>query len=403
METIEKNYSDNWKHLGSVIIYQRPEFQFHSEVIITELDDCLIKHITQAKLYNTMNPTNVEIFANDLIDLFQKECIDKSIIVISNQVNQNKLNLDIIKRKIESIAEDLHIPILCMFALKPNCFMKPHTGSWRLLNAYYKKYGGSIIHKATVVSNEGGLIVETNNKNGQILKKVISSDVDRAFAWNINVPFKSIDEYLGWENQCPFKWDNKIISPEIRDLYLQQVKKMSRPNIFHELANLGECDYHVIMVMGAPRSGKTRLSKYIVDKWRASPFGDHNAIERLGTDEYTFSRRINTFKKLVDNRISVIIDGKCHTNQLRLPFIEYMKGRNIPILFIEVNCGLEMAKVFNHACVEESNTEKTMLYKTRLYNIYKAECERPKTNKHLKYILYTPDIEDRQVIMRYRY
>jgi hypothetical protein len=317
-------------------------------------------------------------------------------------VNTNKLNIDIIKRKIEKIVDKLKIPIIGFFAILPNCFMKPHTGMWKLLNAYYKTYGNSSIHNAVVVSNEGGMIIE-NEKKGIVTRNVCYSDIDRAFAHNIGMKYQNIDEFLGYDDKFEFSWDNKIIPPEVRELYIEQINKLSQPNIFKELGKFGDCDIYVIMVMGAPRCGKTLFAKMILSKWKKSLFGHRNAVHRLGMDKYTNKLRLSTFKKHIDDRISVILDGNCHTDELRNPYLDHIKNTNIPILCVEVNCGLEMAKVFNHSHVEETTGDKIYLYKTREYNIYKSMYKKPKTTKNLRYILYPPNIEERDAIMKYRY
>jgi len=395
-------YSDYWKKLGTVLIYHHPNFQFYNDVIIVELDDCLIKNITQTKLYNTMNVSNIELYSDEFSKKLQKESVSKSIVVISNQVNKNRIITDFIKRKVEEITQILNIPLLCIFAIQPNCFMKPHTGCWRLLNTYYRKYGNTQIYKAMVVSDEGGLINEYEKK-GVIIKRVCSSDIDRAFAWNTKLPYYSIDEYLNDEQNYPYKWDGKIISPEVRSLYVQHIKTLTNPKILQTIKSFGNRDAYVIMIMGAPRSGKTRLAKKLITKWNKDIIGEDHAIERLGLDEYSKISRFRQFKKLINGRFSVIIDGSCHNDELREPYIEYLRGRNIPILCIEINCGIQMAKVFNHAYVEEANSDQTVIYKSADYNIYKAEHGRPIESKNLKYILYTPQIEERPAVMLYRY
>jgi hypothetical protein len=82
-----------------------------------------------------------------------------------------------------------------------------------------------------------------------------------------------------------------------------------------------------------------------------------------------------------------------------------LKGKNVGVLFVEINIGLEMAKVLNHACVDSSRDESVVLYKSRDYNIYKATFERPTAEEcpggH--FIAYSPLIEQRNNVMLYRY
>ena len=101
----------------------------------------------------------------------------------------------------------------------------------------------------------------------------------------------------------------------------------------------------------------------------------------------------------------MIIDGACHTEYLRNPFINYIKEKelNVSILYIDVNVGLEMAKVFNHVCVEESQNEATAVYKIRDYNIYRSYFKKPKTDSNSTFITYYPRIEDKKTVMYNRY
>lgn len=405
METYDKPYSANWKHLDSILLYKTNDFQYHSDVIITEFDDCLIKHITSTKLYNTMNITTVEVYADDLIKQLKEDSSSHSIVVISNQINASKLNLDMIKRKVEGIVDDIHMPLLCIFPLKPNRYMKPHTGCWRFLNMYFKTYGGRNIRKAIVVSNEGGLIEEKTKRNGDYVSKVVASDVDRAFAWNVGIPYMAIDEYLGLIDNVKYIWDRRIIEPKNRMLYIEHTKKIESIDIFKELAKLGNLDYYIIMIMGAPRCGKTKLANEFIKKWRGSNFGKFNAIRRVSKDKMTKARRLREFKKCVDDRISVVIDGECHTRFLRKPYLDHMQKKDfiIPILCVEVNCGICMAKIFNHAYVEEAKVDNAYLYKIKEYDIYRSTIERPTNNKYIKFVQYIPDIEERPTITQFRY
>lgn len=403
MNSLEQSYRDNWKNLGTILTFRNNYFQFKSRIIIVELDQCLVKSMSQAKIYNTRNNYDFEIYEPDLIKKLQEASKDHSIIVLSNHINTNKLNIDIIKRKVEMVALILKIPIIGFFALKPNCFMKPHTGMWKLIHAYYRKYGNRNIDNAIVVSNEGGMIWEKKTRSG-IRRTVAFRDIDRAFANNIGVKFKSIDEYLDDCQPLDYEWDRRIIAPEIRAMYVEQIKKCKNENVFQLLGQFDSCDIYVIMVMGAPRSGKTRLSNSIVQKWQNSPFGEMNEVERLGMDEYTNKRRYGKFKQLIRNRISVVIDGDCYSNDLRRPFLMHIRDKNIPVLLIEVRCGLQMSKVFNHAHVEQSSDMSTYVYKKYHYDIYRSARSIPtKRSKMLKYTLHMPAIDETQYVMSFRY
>jgi histidinol phosphatase-like enzyme len=253
----ETQYSDNWIDLDTLLVYKSPDFKFRPNVIITELDGCLINHITTYQIYT--KKYTFDIFNEEFLGRLKKS--DYSIVVISNQINNNKLITDMVKRKTEFLAS-LGISIIVMFPIKPNYFMKPHTGCWRLINAYYRKHGREI-SSVLVVSNEGGLLV-TNGK-----KEIHTSDIDRAFAHNIGGTYKSIDEFLDSSIEVPYAYDKNIIDPNIRNIYCEYLEKTPRVDVFDELQKFGNREFYIIMIMGPPRCGKTTLAKTIenIDPW----------------------------------------------------------------------------------------------------------------------------------------
>jgi bifunctional polynucleotide phosphatase/kinase len=418
---LENEYSKNWKSIGTLLIYKSDNFQFKSSVIITDLDDCIIPYISAKKIYDKYNKYDITIHT-DLITQLKKENSDKSIIVLTNQDNTSKLNIDMIKRKVETFIEKTQIPILIFCALKNNKFAKPHTGMWKLLNVYYKKYGSCSICNSLVISDEGGLITEKTTKKGIYSSKINVTDIDRAFANNINSKYNTIDEYLGLVDKKPFRWNMNIISPEVRELYCDEIERYMKERnnnildlknlynnfIFKELAqfNIEEFinDTFAIIILGPPRGGKTTVAKNIVTKWKNSNFGNTHAIELLSQNDMTNRKRLNQYTKLLDDRISVIIDGDCHISNVQNQYVRIAHERKIPILFIEVNPGIEMAKVLNHAAVEDAGDENTILYKDDVFNIYKSLYKRPTfDNIKSRYIMYCPIINKKNSIMQYRY
>lgn len=397
---------EHWKYSSSLLIYQSPGFQFQSGIIITELDGCVIKSISKSKLYDTYTQHNIE-HHDAFIKKLKIDCKDKGIVILSNQCNASKLNIDMIKKKTEAFMKASGIPILAIFALTENQFMKPHTGLWRMLNAYYKKEQ-SKIYSAVVISDEGGII----NNVSKTTK--VHRDTDRAFVHNIcnsqyvdditKVSYNTISEYITGRIEKKYIWNNDIIPPEIRTQYDEHIKGVKNKNIMAMIQDIGSKDAYLIMVAGAPRCGKTAVAKSLVKLWRNGEIGRKHAIHRLDLDKYTKSRRVTMACKMLDDRISVIIDGECHTDALREPYIEYLIDKpNIGFLFIDVTVGIEMAKVFNHACVEESKDDQTTLYKSAQYDVYKSTYQRPTEIKTMRYMTFTPTIINKPSIMLFRY
>ncbi len=412
--SIAYDYSPYWKDLGSVLVYQTPDFQYHSRILITDFEGCLIDKISSAKLYHSINPESISAYDDAFVKQICADAKDKSIVILSNQVGSNKLNIDMIKRKIESFISMYKIPLLAFFALKPNKFSKPHTGMWKLLRTYYQTIGHTNIAKASVVSDFGGRIIETANKSGKIKTTYDNSDIDRAFAHNAQLKYHTIKEYLqntydseyaitDDKSEAPvfsekFIWSKKYLEPAIRELYLNTLAQYKNPNIFAKLATAGEVPAYMIMVYGAPRTGKTTFAREIIRKWRKSEFGKKNEIKRLGLDKYTKNSRIRHAKKFLLDRISIIIDGDCHTDAQREPLIKHANELNIPVFHVEVNPGIAMSYLFNHVAVEKATDEATIIYPERDFLIYQSAVKRPVDN-----ILYCPAIKRSVELMEFRY
>ena len=393
-------YSSHWKDLGSVLAYIHAGFAFNTNVIITELDDCICKKITIAKLYDIKNKASIE-FDDQLLKKLIRENTNCSIVILSNQLNHSKLTIDSIKIKLEAFVERTKIQVLAFFALKQNSFCKPHTGLWRLLTAYYKRKSLSI-SKVTIVSNYGGTIVVKERKE-TISESVEYSDCDRAFANNISCDFMTVSEYTECvesrllpktKQVVKFLYNHSIIQPEIRELYANELDKKTNINIFKELGTMSVANY-LIIILGPPRSGKTTLTNEIISKWRNSSYGDYNAVEVLyGSGA---KRLINSYKKTIANRISVVLDG-CDLASINT-YIKIAESHSAGVLAVIIDCGIEMAKVLNHVYVEESTNENDTVVKLQDYCIYRSKFTAPSC----KYVMYYPKIDRRNTVMKFRY
>ncbi len=392
------DYSDNWKDLGSVLVYQSPTFQFKSHVVITDFEGCLIKKIAPTKLYHSIDPKVITPYNEDFLKQIKKESGDYSIIIISNVFGTGKLVTDSIKYKMELFCARYEIPLLALFAVKRNRLSKPHTGMWSFLSGFFKKFGDSAIQKACVVSDFGGRLAEHETVRGLIKIKPDSTDTDRAFAHNIGIPYHTIAEYLDPEKKEKFNWNSNCLSPELRALYVDKLAEYKNPNIFAKIFDMGYSDTYMIIIYGAPRSGKTTLARELTKKWKSSTYGQSHAIKRFGLDKYSKAKRLSAVRKALENRISVVIDGFSHTQQLREPFELMAEATKTPILYIEVNPGLGMAHIFNHVAVETAIDEDVELYDMKEYLFYKSKVVRPKGA-----ILYCPVIKKTKQVMEFRF
>lgn len=394
--TFNYEYSKYWHDLGCVLMYRHPSFQFNKKIILTDFENCLINKLSSSKLYHAIDPTSITAYNSEFIKVLQSEYVDIGVVIISNVIGTGKLVIDSLKRKVEAFYECFQIPILGLFALKPNKLMKPHTGMWKLLKEFYLTRGYEI-SKACVVSDFGGRLVERELRNGSVQVKADNTDMDRAFANNLNLPYKTILEYLKSDKKEKFKWNNHCLDPSHRRIHIEKLSVYENPNIFNRLFAT-KADTYMLLVYGAPRTGKTTLCMSLLEKWESSTFGKTHNIIRMGTDNYSKKSRITNAKKALADYNNIIIDGGVHTNDLREPFLKLAAEYNTSILFIEVNVGINMAQIFNHVTVETANNFTTLLYDTKDYHLYNSKVTRPQNT-----LIYCPVINQTKQVMEYRY
>lgn len=384
-------YSESWKLEKTFLYYKSPSYNFHNYLYVVDLEDCLINYKSISKAYK--EEFKIEIFSKDLIRKLINNSHNHNTVIISNQICPNKRNIDFIKKRIEQFIETTNLPLLCLFALKPNFYMKPHTGLFKVLKYIYKKAGVTLKNvNINIISNEGGLYDEETNQ--------YTTDIDRAFANNIGCKYLSINEFLGYNDNLKFKWGSKIIVPEVRKEIIDKINKNYTADILEKILS-NKTDFYVILVTGPPRSGKTRLCKDIIKLWNNHEINKTSTLEFIDSS-VTKSKRINCFKKFTDDRISVLIDGNCHTNELQEPFIKHLsKNKKINhIIMIDIYIGMFISKLFNHIHLEVTKSPNTLLYKDKDYDIYNSMKE---INKNIKCLKYIPKIVSNSTIENYRF
>jgi len=399
-------YDENWKELDTILLYQSHDFKFNSNIVIVELDNTLIKSVSKKKLYENQfdeNNKSIELYLDNTMRKFKSN--EFSVIILSNQISKNDNNYDIIKLKVKKFIEKTNIPILAFFALRPNYFMKPHTKLWILLKQYYKLRNKDI-KNGMVISNNGGMFVEKyHKKTDSVTGKFISDDIDRAFANNIGLTFISIENFLEiTNNKSKLKWTSSIIPPELRIELIEELRNYKNKNIFNELENLGKnYDTYLIIVFGAPCSGKTTLSREIIKTWRSNKLNENKAIKFYSGNLYSVNKINNLTKQALENRISVLVDGEFPNNNYRKFIVDVAKKNNSGILYIEVNPDFEMSKLLNHIRVETSNDPKIELIPTNKFYEYRGKYIKPVVDKNSSYILYKPNLIPTNILTKFRF
>ena len=289
--------------------------------------------------------------------------------------------------------------MIAFFCLKCNYFAKPYTGIYNLIKVMFQKYGGISIKNTTIVSNNGGLnFIATRQKYYNQY-----SDIDRKFAHNIYAKYLSVNEFLRENSlmEIPefkhsgFRWEDNIIPPDIRELYINQLDSFEHTDILEKISKMAKKDSYLIILLGPPRCGKTRYAKDLLTRWEKSQLGENNVLEY-------HNKYIETkFKKTLNTRISILLDGNYYCDKQREPIEKIITEYNAMVCYVEINIGIEMAKLFNHIAIDDNHDEKTTLLKYDEYRSFKSKFTKPK--KYDLYLVYYPKIELNDFILHHRY
>ncbi len=386
-----QTHRTEWELVDSVLIYCPKKFVPHSNVMIIELEDCLIKKISRQGIYHKIVQKDIAIYDQEFFHKLSKLSSSCSIVILSNAIFTGPSSLDLIKTKLEIAMEKLGFEYLAFFATMPNRFSKPHTGLFQLLKGYFKQLG-TPVQCAMMVSNNAGRIYQVGART-----KVDTNDTDRAFASNCDIVFQTVNEFMERTGKEDFNWNNMCLPPEIRIEYLEKIGKYENPSVFKEIAK-SDADVHIILLWGAPRCGKTTYANNLVRAWDSSDYGDNHAIQRLGLDMHGQTARINKAKKLLEQRISIIIDGHCHTSVLRTPFEQIAKEFKANIIYIELNPGIYMADFFNHWAIETSQNVEECIVPENQYRSYNGYLTTPNNT-----LIIVPEINLSSKQLKFRY
>jgi hypothetical protein len=300
------------------------------------------------------------------------------------------------------------VPIIAVFALKRNCFMKPHTKMWTLIKKYYKmecKENMGQVKEAVLISSRGGYSEEIFDKKlDRIVHKKISDDVDLAFAHNIGVRFINIDHFFDMvSNPKAPQWNSEIIAPEFRKEYIEQLALHENEDIFRIWMSLPRTDNYMIMIMGSPTSGKTTLAKEIMTRCAKSKWGEKNKLMYLNNTDNTLTRLKKLTKKYISERCSILLDGEFPNEHYRGDLIDIAIQNNMSYLIINVNPGLEIARLLNHVRIETCGDLDELTPKSK-YIEYRGRYIKPVvSSSHGAYLVYKPKIIVSDILMNYRF
>jgi predicted kinase len=286
---------------------------------------------------------------------------------------------------VKNIIKEMNIPISVFISRDYDNFRKPHLGMWEKFIELRKNKSFSIKDSYYCGDSDG----ITN----------IKSLSDLYFAYNIGIEFKTIDEvFLKKEKEIykiPYPLPLMELFPKNEDnVLINKLKSFIEP--------------HIIILIGAPASGKTTFSNYLVsleyDILNLDSIKDTNKflesykekIEKIAKD---FSENKNVRNIVIDNTNPVYInkeDAKRNYNLPRKNFIDIAMKNKIKVYAIWFNFSKNLVNHLNGVRVSLRGKNIPDI----VYSTYFKYLQSPSINENINEIItlteppYIPDIEN---------
>jgi bifunctional polynucleotide phosphatase/kinase len=339
-------------------IHEEPEFLYYNKIAGFNFDDTLV-------LYNNFKPKNKRIIPK-LIELHEKKY---SIVIFSNQTDimKGKCSKEEFQERFDNFIKAITIkgiPIIGLFSIKKNFCHKPYTGMWKILLSLYEKSRFPIPQsdQSMYVGNLGGRSF-VNKK--YIKRKADYGCVDRAFAFNVSMKYRTPDQFFNDEKILrTWSYEDDILTKEERIQIQKDSENIVNPfkyGVRHFIKKyFGGLKQFLIIMVGPPKSSKTTTVNFIKDDTKHCV--DEKKIRKwividmnkFGKSKKNVSKKC--LKKITEEIMygnSVIIDGTNHTKEIREDFISLIRDYvEVGILVIEMVVPINVSKHLNHMKIE---------------------------------------------------
>lgn len=365
-----------------------PHFKFRGNIIVVDLDNCLVKKSTPKQ----MEDSGPVIFNQPFFTAIMEESKTKDIVVLSNQPVRTGIAENQLKMKIHFLTVVCKLPLLVMVAFERNKFWKPHTGMYQLLKNIYAQRDVPI-QRVKFVSNLGGVFFTTPEKK---VIKMRNDATDRDMAANCGVDYFTIDEFLDSDYVESYLIEAQSIPPQFRMRHIREINAMDRVTLMQQVQE-SKAQAHLILISGVPGGGKTTVAASLMKEWNESVYGKTNAV-KLFTLTQTQKAPIAKFERILSNRISIIVDGHGDTAKQRAPYEQLASKLSVRLLHVYVSPGELMASILNRFAVEKSDQTIKLIHGKTEYDAHRG------IYVPAKYTLeYIPRIQEHELMLKFRF
>ena len=286
---------------------------------------------------------------------------DYTIVIFTNQKNLIKKNKDKeFNIKIKNIQKYFNVPINIFVSTEDDHFRKPCTGMWELFIELLRNYNSNlkILEESFYCGDAAGRYYDESHRD--------HSYVDKFFARNV--------KQIGYEN-IEFKLPEDIFNQSLKPYYDQDydiyyidglhdipIKNFPWDVIDEALQK----QPYIIMMVGPPASGKTTLSKEILQRYQL------DNIHYYSNDAKSSQTYL---KQIIKQNLNIIIDntnGPKNTRNKIYDLIDSKQEYNK--VLINFDFPREMCNHLNNVRMNELKVKKIPKV---VYNIYYKRFEKP--------------------------
>lgn len=290
---------------SSIIYYISNNFTYMPSIACFNLYDTLVKRKNSA----SSNMSDIIIY-DEIVNITLNNLNNKaSFVIFTDQINKSFNSIKLLLKKITIL---LKFPFIIICSTKDNCFKKPNTNMWKILENLYKFKEKTInVDKSLYIGSQAGdYIKSTKNYN---------SDVDRAFAYNLGLKFTIPCSFFTKDILAiKWRWNNNVLNNNQKRELLETSKKLSEPDLFVELKKINTSknptDTVVFLILAPPSSGKTTLCNRIKESWDKEMQHITNKLLITDRNNYTSSNQYyNAIDIFLQNNRSIIIKNDFYT------------------------------------------------------------------------------------------
>lgn len=378
-----------WIHdnKNNVLYFISNNYTYRPNIAILSLSQTLIKEqLTKENL------PFINLYNDNILPFLKQIDENGSIVIIENMQNISIENIKhIVAKFFKLILNEINdLSFMFIFSLKNNKYKKPYTLIYHYLQAIYTSKTDNLIDL------ENSIMI--GNNAGRLKTKLYQKDkydYDRAFAFNINITFRTPDEMFT-SNPAPrvWTWQYNVIEKIIKDQ--QILVEPSFRDIFTNPDPSNNIKNYLIFVAGPISSGKSllgnRIKSYLKELDIITIIFDIN--------NYTSQvQMIDEINKISNNTTSIIIIDNCESDKKRnLYFNLFTNNQNYNVKYIEIQASRILCEFLSRFRLQITKTNLNLVnsYEFNNYYNYYSILKSPSIN--LKYIKYPLILRTRKEI-----